>query len=53
VGASIAANKIRAPRRACHDFFTARQSREDDDANVPAWVRVLASPPPSRSPASG
>ena len=35
VGASIAANKLRGVRAAlCHDLFTARQSREDDDANV-------------------
>ncbi|MFQ5846279.1 MAG: ribose 5-phosphate isomerase B [Candidatus Methylomirabilales bacterium] len=35
VGASIAANKIRGIRAAlCHDTFSARQSREDDDANV-------------------
>ncbi len=35
VGASIAANKLRGIRAAlCHDLFTARQSREDDDANV-------------------
>jgi ribose 5-phosphate isomerase B len=34
-GVSIAANKIRGVRAAlCHDAFTARQSREDDDANV-------------------
>ena len=34
-GVSIAANKIRRVRAAlCHDPFTARQSREDDDANV-------------------
>ena len=34
-GVSIAANKIRHVRAAlCHDPFTARQSREDDDANV-------------------
>src|SRR5262249_42960267 len=34
-GVSIAANKIRGVRAAlCHDHFTARQSREDDDANV-------------------
>lgn len=34
-GVSIAANKIRGIRAAlCHDLFTARQSREDDDANV-------------------
>jgi transaldolase / glucose-6-phosphate isomerase len=34
-GVSIAANKIRRVRAAlCHDAFTARQSREDDDANV-------------------
>ena len=34
-GVSIAANKIRGVRAAlCHDLFTARQSREDDDANV-------------------
>jgi RpiB/LacA/LacB family sugar-phosphate isomerase len=35
VGAAIAANKIMAVRAAlCHDLFTARQSREDDNANV-------------------
>jgi ribose 5-phosphate isomerase B len=35
VGASIAANKITGIRAAlCHDVFSARQSREDDDANV-------------------
>lgn len=35
VGASMAANKIRGIRAAlCHDTFSARQSREDDDANV-------------------
>jgi RpiB/LacA/LacB family sugar-phosphate isomerase len=34
-GVSVAANKIRGVRAAlCHDLFTARQSREDDDANV-------------------
>jgi ribose 5-phosphate isomerase B len=34
-GVSIAANKIRGARAVlCHDAFTARQSREDDDANV-------------------
>lgn len=34
-GVSIAANKIRGVRAAlCHDVFTARQSRQDDDANV-------------------
>src|SRR5687767_9949320 len=34
-GVSIAANKVRRVRAAlCHDPFTARQSREDDDANV-------------------
>lgn len=34
-GVSIAANKLRGVRAAlCHDVFTARQSREDDDANV-------------------
>ena len=34
-GVSIAANKILGVRAAlCHDPFTARQSREDDDANV-------------------
>ncbi len=34
-GASIAANKLRGIRAAlCHDLFTARQSREDDNANV-------------------
>jgi ribose 5-phosphate isomerase B len=34
-GASIAANKVRGVRAAvCHDSFSARQSREDDDANV-------------------
>ena len=35
VGASIAANKIRGIRAGlCHDTFSARQSREDDDANL-------------------
>jgi ribose 5-phosphate isomerase B len=34
-GVSIAANKIRGVRAVlAHDSFTARQSREDDDANV-------------------
>ncbi|HEV8617396.1 MAG TPA: ribose 5-phosphate isomerase B [Methylomirabilota bacterium] len=34
-GAAIAANKLHGVRAAlCHDLFTARQSREDDDANV-------------------
>src|SRR5262245_36376210 len=34
-GVSIAANTVRGVRAAlCHDHFTARQSREDDDANV-------------------
>src|SRR5215510_1389221 len=34
-GVAIAANKMRGVRAAlCHDLFTARQSREDDDANV-------------------
>ena len=34
-GVSIAANKLRGVRAAlCHDLFTARQAREDDDANV-------------------
>lgn len=34
-GVSIAANKLRGIRAAlCHDLFTARQAREDDDANV-------------------
>ena len=34
-GVSIAANKIRGVRAVlCHDLFTARQGREDDDANV-------------------
>ena len=46
VGASIAANKIRGIRAAlCHDLFTARQSREDDDANVLCLgARVLDEP---------
>src|SRR5262245_468059 len=46
VGASIAANKIRGIRAAlCHDVFTARQSREDDDANVICLgARVLDEP---------
>jgi ribose 5-phosphate isomerase B len=35
VGVSIAANKMRGVRAAlCHDTFSARNSREDDDANV-------------------
>jgi len=34
-GVAIAANKLRGVRAAlCHDLFTARQAREDDDANV-------------------
>ena len=34
-GVTIAANKIRGVRAAtCHDLFSARQAREDDDANV-------------------
>jgi glucose-6-phosphate isomerase len=34
-GVAIAANKIRGVRAAlCHDPYTARQAREDDDANV-------------------
>jgi RpiB/LacA/LacB family sugar-phosphate isomerase len=34
-GVSIAANKIRGVRAAlCHDLMTARQARQDDDANV-------------------
>jgi ribose 5-phosphate isomerase B len=34
-GAAIAANKLKGVRAAlCHDSFSARQSREDDDANV-------------------
>jgi ribose 5-phosphate isomerase B len=34
-GVSIAANKLRGVRAVlAHDLFTARQSREDDDANV-------------------
>ena len=34
-GVAIAANKLRGVRAAlCHDLFTARQCREDDDANV-------------------
>jgi RpiB/LacA/LacB family sugar-phosphate isomerase len=34
-GVAIAANKLRGVRAAlAHDLFTARQSREDDDANV-------------------
>jgi RpiB/LacA/LacB family sugar-phosphate isomerase len=35
VGAAIAANKLTGIRAAlCHDLYTARQSREEDDANV-------------------
>jgi RpiB/LacA/LacB family sugar-phosphate isomerase len=34
-GVAIAANKLRGVRAAlCHDLMTARQAREDDDANV-------------------
>ncbi|MBM3218744.1 MAG: RpiB/LacA/LacB family sugar-phosphate isomerase [Candidatus Rokubacteria bacterium] len=43
-GVSIAANKLRGVRAAlCHDVFTARQAREDDDANVLCLgARVIA-----------
>ena len=35
IGASIAANKVRGIRAAlCHDTFSARMSREHNDANV-------------------
>ena len=46
VGAAIAANKLRGIRAAlCHDLFTARQSREDDDANVLCLgARILEEP---------
>jgi RpiB/LacA/LacB family sugar-phosphate isomerase len=45
-GAAIAANKLRSIRAAlCHDLFTARQSREDDDANVLCMgARVIDAP---------
>lgn len=34
-GLAVAANKVRGVRAAlCHDLFTARESREEDDANV-------------------
>jgi RpiB/LacA/LacB family sugar-phosphate isomerase len=43
-GVAVAANKIRGIRAAlCHDLFTARQAREDDDANVLCLgARVIA-----------
>jgi ribose 5-phosphate isomerase B len=35
VGASVAANKVPGARAAlCHDTFSARQGREDDDTNI-------------------
>lgn len=35
VGASVAANKVPGVRAAlCHDTFSARQGREDDDTNI-------------------
>jgi ribose 5-phosphate isomerase B len=35
VGASVAANKVVGARAAlCHDTFSARQGREDDDTNI-------------------
>ncbi len=44
VGASVAANKIKGIRAGlCHDTFSARQSREDDDANMLCLgARVIA-----------
>jgi len=45
-GVAIAANKLRGVRAAlCHDPFTARQAREDDDANVLCLgARVIDAP---------
>lgn len=44
VGACVAANKVKGIRAGlCHDTFSARQSREDDDANMLCLgARVIA-----------
>ncbi len=50
-GEQISANKVRGVRAAlCNDLYTARMSREHNDANVLAiGARIVAAPWPTRS----